>query len=479
MALNGIDDDMILDAEKSVKRKKGLMKWGILAASMILACLLVPPITGLFVGDRPSDISPISTIVSGSFVGDRPSDISPISTIVSGSKLSGKQELTWGTMNATAGQAEIIGVSFTIQTVVEAKVLEILPDTYYDPVHARSCRIARLSVVDAIRGEGLPKEILFRYSYYDDSVFEGYDTFIFSLSQIGIENYMLINETEKEVTYFPHMFEVANIDDLGYGSVLAFQDGMLDEGFWDRVTYLQYDAGAIPSMLDDPDRYHYPVGHQTALAQAKKNIKKLAEDGENPHLSILRCDYVTADDIFVSEESKCLRAFLTSSEKNVFAQVLMPYRDRVIATYTRMVNGFFTEESYIVNDYSKEIGNVVEKGCPYTEKELETMPDIASVLDKMVLTSLQPPHTDPQLGAQPSHIRAKGEYKRANGDVYGIIRINWTLRGKKGYYFDDCYYVYDTAGRGAVLEREEMVRLFGDSFIVGGLSYNVEYRILY
>ena len=409
-------------------------------------------------------------------------EVPSVSTMVSGDKITGKQEIIYGNAASDdAGVAEMAAPGFEIRTVIEAEVVEVLPDSYTDVSSGIQFHVAKLKVVDQIRGEGLPAEIFLRYPFYNTTIFEGYERFILSLDQIGIENYMLVNDTQKRVDYFSNMFEVRVVSDLGYGSVIAFNDGKVDESFWKKANYLTSRIpGAsdwIKNLLDDPDENQYPASYNTTIAEVKSNIIALAKDADNWHVSHLPCDYVTTDDIFISDAAKELRAYLAPSEANVFAHTIHVGTDGTGATYTRIINGFRTDEIIVIDNSSEGgSGSVSRKGEAYTPDDLSRVPDIGEALENMELSQWQPPHIEILDGMRFKYARAEGVYRKVGGKVYGILRILWSYtypEGMIGYVNDDCYYLYDENGNGSVVEREELKELLGDDPIILRFSYEL------
>ena len=406
-----------------------------------------------------------------------------VSTVVSGNKLTGKQELIYGDygLDESTSNEIIISHGFWIHTVVEAEVVEVLPDTYYCADYYYidgsrfSVRVAKLRVIDAIRGEGLPSEIYLRYAYYGTDIFEGYERFIFSLSQRGVENFLLVNQTQGRVDYFPNMFDVT-VGDLGYGSVIAFNDGKVDASFWDSANYLNakyHNTGWVNNFLSDPDRYHYPVGYDSTIAEAKERILARVASSEYAN----DCHYVTAEDIFVSDEQKELKAYLQPSENNTFSShITVGSEGRVIATYTRLINGFSTNEKIVLNSFEGENGNIKRYGESFSPDDLAKAPDIGEAMAGLNLPELQPPHTELKDGMELKYSRAQGFYRKVDGKVYGIIRIQWRyyVDAKReddkfyfsGYVMDDCYYLYDTEGYVSILEREELREIIGNDYSV-------------
>ena len=81
------------------------------------------------------------------------------------------------------------------------------------------------------------------------------------------------------------------------------------------------------------------------LWNVNANITVLAQYSESESIYVNNCqyDYVTADDIFITDEQNKLMAYLVQSKTSVFLQKILRMEDRVVATYTRVVNGFLTD----------------------------------------------------------------------------------------------------------------------------------------
>lgn len=430
---------------------------------IILSAVIVAPM--LRNSATPGDTS----IIDPSII-----DLPSISTIKGGYKITGKQELAYGDASSSNEEhAMKKSPGFYINAVIQGTVIEVMPDDYYMPSSSTRYLIARVSVEESICGNGLPQEILIRFPYYASDIFDGYDTFIFSLKQVGVENYMMINDTKREVAFFPHMFEVAMVNDLGYGSVIAFTGGKVDTGFFDKANH--FNAGRyITSVLLDPSSYFYPVGYDTTLDEAKANIKELSQK-RSMYVSDLPYNYLTADDIFVSDEGKSIKSYLEPSEMSIFMQEIYPREDRVIAAYTRVINGFMTEERIIINGYTDENGNVSQSAARYNENDLENSPDIGEALEDIDLSALKPPHIEIIDGMHFKHVKATGVYRKVDGKIYGIIRVIWNYTFPEytnGYVRDDCYYLYDQNGNGSIVERDELKAIIGDDVFILSFSHD-------
>ncbi len=472
-AISKIDDDLIdrsLNRKAHTTKSKGVwLRFGAIAACLaviVTAIIALPKLRDP--GDNPSN------------------DVPAISVIKSGNTITGKQIIVYGDpSSANVGFADMIAPCFHIQTVIEAEVVEVLPDTYYyaasdyQPYH-----VAKLRVIDQIRGNGLPEEIYMRYPFYDTTVFDGYERFIMSLTQVGIDNYALINETQSRVDYFPNMFIVFT-GDIGYGSVIAFNDGKVDDSFWEKTDYL---VSKIPrgkklfeQLLDSPRSEFYPATRNTTIGKVKSNIVQLAADKENWHVSTNIYNYVTADDVFVSDEAKEIRTYLEPSETNVFVCYLTLSEERVIAEYTRIINGFGTDEVILINGYDGENGNVSKSEVTYTEEDLAQIPDIGEALAAINLSELEAPHIESSEGMKLVYSNASGIYRNIDGNVYGIIRVIWCYKSpyhKNAYLADDMYYLYDEDGNGSIIERDELKEIIGDDIFIQSFPRGSAFAVL-
>lgn len=400
--------------------------------------------------------------------------IPAVSTVEGGSRVTGVRERIYGSPELDYGdKSTVLAPGFYVNTVVQADVVEVLTDVFYDPDSGLRCHVARLSVVDSIRGEGLPREIFFLFPHYGADILDGYDTFILSLRQVGIENYVMVNETKGEITYFSHMFRVEAVSDLGYGSVIAFRDGEVDESFWEKASHFNVN-GYIEDLLADPES-HFPVSHGSTLEEAKANIVAMAQANGSIYVSEHSGDYLTAEDVFHSAEGEQARAYLEPSESNVFMQKIDILPDRIVATYTRLINGFVTDETVTVNGYTGEDGNVSRRGEAYNAGDLSSIPNIGEALENLNLSELKPPHTEIADGMYLKYSKAIGVYRKVDGEVYGIVRVTWcyTCPGvTNGYRMDDCYYLYDENGNGSTVERDELRALLGDDPLIPWFSYD-------
>ena len=478
-ALNRIDTDIVeryIEEKDELRRRnksKNLrMRIGALAACFLLliSSILILPILKRY-GDSPIVDPPDIPI---------PPTLTPstVSTVPSGSIITGKYIATHGdTAYANGGTVSscYLPTKFYANTVIHATAAEILPDRYYIPVSPGNneyCKVVKLSVAEAIRGEGLPSEIFLSVPADTADAYGEYEDFILSLEQTGIENYMMINQSTGKVTYFPHMFTVYEGSPAG-GSAIAFNNGIVSASFWDKTQKNEYYLRDILRMFNEGKANNYPAEPGSTLSEVKEKLLYLLQSEltfqDRTAIVDKKHDYITADDVFFTEEGKRIKEYLEPSEKHVFTQSIRYSATNLYVNYNRIINGFVTEEKIKV----WEDGTVTRTGEAYGEADLERLPDIGGLLAELELSQLSPSHTELKEGMKFRCAVATGAYRKGNdGRVYGIVRILWYYSYGQLKYRDDCYYVYDTNGNGSVLERDELTALIGDDGYIMDFEYN-------
>ncbi len=402
-----------------------------------------------------------------------------------GEKLTGVQEKVYGSpdfLEDTSGK-EIPGAGFRIHIVLHVRVEEILPDTYYIPdvgyEFEQSYRIARLSIIESLRGEGFPEEIYLRFPYHPADVLEGYDSLFITAKQVGVENYLMINKSQNEITYFPNMFSVTGPEDVLYGAVIPINDGKIDESFWDKYNNI-YNSSGAKSLLSEKYSSYYPASHGSSLEEIKERIEAMILERNEATADYVYpikspYDYYTASDIFTSDEAKAVKEYVQPSESNSFVQRITINNDRVIGFYSRIIGGFASGERIVVNGYTGEIGNVLIEGCSYSPEDLVGIPDLGTALDNLDFADTRPTHLSNIDDLEIKYAVAKGFYRKSEDRVLGIIRIFWYCVDPEDhyvYYMDDCYYLYDEEGYGRVVERDELRAVIGDDFIIASFKHD-------
>ena len=398
---------------------------------------------------------------------------------------------------------------FIAHIVVEVKVIEVLPDIYYMPDDETPRHVVLLEILDEIHGEGFPKQIYYTYTGYDETIFDGYDTFIFSLSQIGIENYVLINKTQGKVEFFPQMFEGCSSGaNPAYGSVIAFSDGVLDVNFWKALTSdvlrqqlsndrIDYYINCENVELNSAANNYYPARLGDTVQKVKQNIidtieyHKAAESTRStPNFEFNRNnpDYVSAEQIFTSEARKQLLEYVSPSENNIFYYDLNVGFGRYLTmTFYRLIHGYQTHEEIYMSKSEVVYKNEVNSNNAYdsyTAEQLQSVPDINYVINNLDLSSLVPPHITLDEKAEFRCCKVKGWYRSVNGKVYGIVRILWLYKYDSGTDVtmclkDDMYYLYDSDGNASIVEHDELKALLGDDRNIVAFDYEPQTNVYF
>lgn len=464
-ALNSIDSDMVEDAELKIPNtNKKWIKWSAAAASLAAALALCWGMWGMYRQTAP--INP-------------PQNNPPIISYVTGGQaLTGKQEIVIGnTEEDPSGLMDILTPDFYSHIVLEVQVLEVLPDTYcdlneqyfYNQTKKNTVHVAKLRVLDQVNAKDFPNEIWLQYDNYDTLIFNGYDSFVISVEQVGVENYMLVNQSQKRMDYFSDMFRIY-VGDLGYGSVIAFRDGRVAGDFWDKTM-----AQCPDKVFKAPGADFYLKGDNCYPASAGSTVRKVKESilAEDTRLSECDGSYITAEDIFCDEESRALKEYVSPESGNSFVQYLDDDTDPS-ARYIRVVNGFLTDEIIVIGN------GVTREGVVYTEENLENMPDIGNALDQMNLAQLVPPHIEVEEDMLLRYAAAFGTYRKVNGRIYGIVKVVWCYclaeTAEYGWIdeciMDDCYYLYEAQCNSRVVERDELRRIIGDDLLILEFPYD-------
>ena len=446
---------------KRKNKKKKIRYWTIAVA----ACLCVAVCLGIV----------IPTVQKGD----------PIpSTMTVGEKLIGKHTASLHYENVKEDSIDdnvyvdyiLSSPEFRLSTVIEAEVVEVYPDLYRDGTMGTiwstdnddTCHVAKVKVLDSLRGSGFPDEIFISYQYYGTDIFDGYDSFLMSLRQVGVEDYVLINDTQGRIDYFSNMFVVEGID-IGYGGVIAFSSGIVDEAFWEKANRMEQlypkHGSLMKRTLDNSDTY--PAKRGSTISEVKENLDKFRWNIFNlfnKMVEELERDYITADDLFITDEAKAIRSYLKSGEGNVFKHHIVAFtNDGIKIIYTRLINGFETDEEIVINAKRGKDGGVTRYGEGYTGDDLKKVPDIGLVIEGLDLVKLRPPSVNPVInGFDVQLIIAGGVYRKIDGKLYGIIRVYWKMTDGERSARDALYYLYDENGEGGTVSEKKLKKLIGD-----------------
>lgn len=419
--------------------------------------------------------------------------LEPIPAVMTvGDRLTGRQELSFidnDIKEAGEYSCRLVSPGFYIGTVIEAEIIEVYPDLYsygsgYDSIFNsdNTCHVAKVKVIESFNTKGLPEEIFISYRHYGADIFDGYERFIMSLDQVGVENYLLINETQRRIDYFSNMFESALVD-IGYGSFIAFNDNKVDTTFWKKANYMDsYTPNLPPVMervLDEPGMYVYPATRTSTLKEVKDNVRRQikAKSKNYPNRRYDNRNYLTSDDIFVSEEATKIRGYVKPGKNNVFSYTLTVYSEGIKVVYTRLVNGFQTNEVITIWEGGDGNRDISVRGGKHNSDDLKKMPDIAGVIEDLKIMDMKPPRVDPvKFGLDLKSVSAEGIYRKIDGKIYGIVRVLWVFTDGKANARDAVYYLYDESGEGRVISEEELKAIIGDDkFIINTHLYSKFY----
>ena len=248
----------------------------------------------------------------------------------------------------------------------------------------------------------------------------------------------------------------------GNGPVIAYTDETVDERLWDKEGWNQYKE-QMQNRLDPDDYSMFPVKRTQTLKEAKASIRAYSDD---PNQRVVTLADFTSD--AAKEAIKYAKPFVNGA----FRQGVL--YDNLL-TYTRIINGFDTGETIQINGDTGEVTYSEEK---YTAEDLSNVPDIASLIQQFEGETLTPPKLDTE-GMTQLGVQISGWYRKADGKVYGIVKVEWVyIKGNDWYahHKDAAYYLASPDGTYRSVEPDELRKIIGeDSRIV---SYNSDDTIV-
>lgn len=457
-ALSEIDDSLVTEyvkyeesLEKKGRRKKSLLSIGSAAACICIICMSIS--SAFWNNDRGGTTPSADVTTSGdSFIG-----------------FTHKEVVTSEIDKGVA--SSIVAPGFIGDLALKVKLTEILAGTYYSPDDIVPYRIARLEVMSDLSGAGLPSEIYLRFDADESELLSGYDLFIMSLYQIGVDDFVMINGDEQRLEFFPHMFDVPL--SLGYGCVIAFSNDVVSEEFLARASRVN---PICPDGFDKIRYKDYPVQSQTAtVTEVEQNIQKQYEKWTNSGISYR---YITEDDIFLTEESRELYDYL-NTEGSVFMQSSFS-RDGIGITYTRVVSGFLTEEEISIRVSKNGTAEIVRTGVTYTADEIKSFPDISSAIESREIIPESPPHLTYSEKLKFRKGTVRGYCRKIDGKVCGIVAVMWIYDLGNGFTYDTEYEIYEKDGSARIIEADELCDMIEKNGFVrapmkDGMAVNIMY----
>lgn len=357
--------------------------------------------------------------------------------------------------------------------MVQAKVVSVMPDTYYKlednsnykPI---AYRVLKMQILSVINGEGIGDAFLYMLPESMVVDFSVYDCLLINMTQLGAEGYVLRNASKNQIEAFSEpMFGHSEIFFGMYlrnyaelGRVIAFRNGVFDEGLWESPGWRWGHQFANPS-----DKFLLAL-HGSTPEQAIDLIRERIY-GTTPVVRTLH---------FTTPEAQAAYEYVKPFANGVFAQKLS-YSG---VTFRRFINGCSTEETVHI---SFEDEQVKYSEVRYTKEDLAAAEDISVALSDLARQYANnmpdPPHTIPS-GEKLRTLMLFAWYTKVDGKIYGVIKTVWiytgtenTEYGKRTYFlYDDSYRIFDgTAQSGRIISRNQLLAITNSSHIYRG-EYN-------
>ena len=345
-----------------------------------------------------------------------------------------------------------------INLVVVAKVKDVLPDVYQDPLTTRYYHILKMEMLDNVNVKNMPREFYLRLSTHLSTDLDIFTRLVLSIQQVGIENYLMINQDLSQMQPFSLLFELYS-DQGMYGSLgdlIAFTDGV-----WDQRLY-KMKGWERPSALTSD----YPVCDEyNTIEDCRSRILKISSKNNIPTKRVY-----TAKDIATGTAQEEFLEWVKPFRNGVYAQ---KFKESGTVYYTRLINNFPTNEVIRV---SQEEANWLSEH--FTEEDLFSLPDLGAFMTDLQLYKLETmnsPHSDFYKDKEVylKSIWAEGKYYKVNGHIYGLVKVcwaYWTNRSSNahkwpGSYVDAMYYLISADGSYVVAQRDEIAKLLGEDFL--------------
>jgi len=310
--------------------------------------------------------------------------------------------------------------AFSYGIVVEAKIVEILPDVYTrgnEILGSDRWHMLRMKTLDVVAGKNMPREFYLMLPADYSTNLSRFDSFLLTLSQRGFDTYTLINTDQRRYESFSPVFSPVSLDPdnseiNGYIStpnvqfgILAFRNGFLDMSLWDADVWDNRSRGERLLASETV----FPVEKGASLAEAKLGI--LLSRWQNrkyiKNRSIRYCEELEKQPAGILAEYLDAHAF----DQRFYRPNGHPLGER----YRRLINGFQTNECYLL----LQDGTIEDSPVKFTEEEIATLPDLEAVLRDM---TAQMPENSTETTCL-AEVRAG--YHKENDKVFGYVRLVW------------------------------------------------------
>lgn len=452
---------------KANKSKRVWLRLGALAAclAIIAGAIFVLP---MLRGDDPGEIPGTGTT-------DDPGIVSPpnnnnytpiiFDATASPEQLSGNSlEFIVGTSTSPQSGADAAPPKFEFSggIAVKAKVVKNYPDKYYkldisSAYRPEAYRLIQMETLEVISGNNVPQYFLYLipdYVYVDMSI---YDSLLISMSQLGVENYVLRNGTQNKVESFELLVFADKQDNPELGNIIAFSDGIFDESLWQNYTWL-YGYQFARYYLDNPEYGDLVVARGDSESTVISAIKKQYEEWYGGSYQVPSVKTLN----FTTQAAKDAIEYVKPFVNGVFSQW---YSQNGELIFRRYINGCQTEETIRIDLLTEE---VTYSEVRYTKDDMEQMENISAHLAEKATEYAQqlpnPPHTNPE-GKELLCLNLYAWYVKVDEKMYGVIKTAWRYEENDNYfiqYYDDAYVLYDMSASTATdISRDDLVKIVG------------------
>ena len=392
--------------------------------------------------------------------------------------------------------------------VIVAKVIEVLPDEYSDPVFTQTWErrvdpleivwgntwendldlkfhILRLRVEQVISDQDMPREIYYMLPSYASTDLMEYDEMIFFVSRRSMGEYLMSNQTQGRAETFSPMYS-SNKWHNPYqhvGSVMAFSNGKLDVSLWEKEGWLVpyenhifWDRCTLDDFLQKDETSpmtRYPAFKGCSLKKAIRMIKEYRSDMAYDET---QTQFLTYADLTVEGLEEVLD-YVEPFTNGTFAH----YGSEKTLHYFRVINGFFTREEITVHI---DTGEIVYSGEAFSKEDIERLPNLSDFLARLDISALETGHLTKEIleNLELDLCRTTAWYTKYNGEAYGVVKVYWqyseidetqNLPYCDDSYYDDLYYLFSTDGSVRIVNRDELRTCIGDDNEIEFFEYNV------
>lgn len=464
-AIGYIDDSLIAEATQTKKRT--LQRWLPLIAACLCVAICLPIAFDFLGGSRISKFNSLK-------------DPLHIGTVCDG-------RVTPGPGNAMLVYCPYYYHYMAGITVV-AEPIELLPDEYREAgmiSEGTKYRILKMRVTDVLYGEDIPREIYLRFNAKLALDVSEFDRLVIPLRQVGLEDYLLINETQSRAEHFTAIFEnkvYYEFEDMWY--VLPFKDGQFvtsfcgfpesrgvsadfrDENGEDHITYYAWPGCTLNETIDK-----LRFIRESELYRSEYESDDFKQKLNTPERFFEKSD-------FVSYKIQDAFEYVAPCENGTFRHTF-EYTDEVRAVkYYRMIDGFSTNETVSIDLTDGSVGYSKER---FTEKELKRIHDLGKLIKSLDIDSFTPPHAETYHDKTELRVTDRavmGRYVKIDGEIYAFVEISWILAGTQQYY-DDLYILVEPNGKYRQIDRELLRELLKKDKHISSNNYGLIFSIVY